>query len=107
MTSPMTIEYGLGLPSAPGSSTVLTYLYSNATGDRLTRGGFTATDGTISRPASSGSLISGPTAADVVFISSRKSQIAKLWTNSPLCSALVWECLRPALANITNGGRVA
>src|ERR1019366_2591877 len=103
----MTIEYGLGLPSAPGKSTVLTYLHSNATGDCLTRGGFTATDGAISRRASSGSLTSGPTSADVIFISSRKSQVARLWTNSPLSSALACECLRPALANITNGGRLA
>src|ERR1700720_3593128 len=106
MTWPITIEYGLALPSVAGNSTVLTYLHSNATGERFTRGGLTAIDGAISRCARSPSLTSAPTSADVRLICSRKSQVVRLCTNSPLSSALVCECLRPALENITNGGRL-
>src|ERR1700719_645302 len=107
MTWPITIEYGFALPSVAGNSTVLTYLHSKATGERLTRGGLTAIDGAISRCARSASLTSAPTSAEVILISSRNSQVVRLCTNSPLASALVCECLRPALENITNGGRLA
>jgi len=79
-------------------------LHSKATGDRFTRGGLTTTDGAISSFANSGSLTSGPTAAELRFISSRNSQVVRLWTNSPECSALCSECLRPPLANIRKGG---
>src|SRR5882757_7249772 len=107
MTWPITIEYGLALPSVAGNSTVLTYLHSKATGERFTRGGLTAIEGAISRCAMSASLTSTPTSADVILICSRNSQVVRLWTHSPLVSALVCECLRPALENITNGGRLA
>src|SRR4051812_15956089 len=103
-TSPITIDARLRLPSELISSIVLKYLHSSATGERRTRGGFTARDGVISRPTASGSLTPSGNSAELAFICSRRSQVARLNTNSPVASALIWECLRGALEKIAHGG---
>src|SRR5262249_60068448 len=103
-TSPITIDDRLARPSDPTSSTVLKYLHSIATGERATRGGLTARDGTISMPTASGSLTPCGNSAELAFITSRRSQVARLNTNSPVASALICECLRGALEKIGQGG---
>src|SRR5215468_10539591 len=103
-TSPKTTDDRLRLPSEPTSSTVLRYLHSSATGDRATRGGRTCREAVISSPACSGSLTSGPNSAEVAFTSARRSNVAMLATNSPVCSALRCESLRVALEKMTTGG---
>src|SRR5271166_2461016 len=103
-TSPITIEERFGRPSEPISSTVLKYLHSIATGECATRGGLTARDGTISMPTASGSLTPCGNSAELAFITSRRSHVARLNTNSPVASALICECLRGALEKIAHGG---
>src|SRR5215831_5762605 len=88
----------------PTSSTVFRYLHSSATGDRATRGGRTCREAVISSPACSGSLTSGPNSAELAFTSSRRSNVAMLATNSPVCSAFRCESFRVALEKMTTGG---
>jgi len=52
--------------------------------DAFTLGGLTRTDGSFSKPAISVSSTSTGAAAQLMFIWSRKSQVAMLQTNSPV-----------------------
>ena len=62
--------------------------------------------GAGSRPAFSISLVPRGIGAEVMFIASRKSQVARLQTNSPVSSMKLTESLWPSLENITIGGRL-
>jgi hypothetical protein len=44
--------------------------------------------------------------AEVAFIAPRKSQVARLQTNSFVCAMKLAESLKPSLANITSAGRL-
>ena len=55
----------------------------------------------MSMPTHSGSLIPAANSADDAFMTSRRSYVAMLTTNSPVSSALIWECLRGWLENRT------
>ena len=81
-------------------------LHSSAQGDAFTRGGLTSRDGAGSRPARSISLTPRGSGAEVAFIASRKSQVARLQTNSPVSSMKLTESLCPSLANITRLARL-
>ena len=72
-TSPMMTELSVFFPFEPSSTTVWLYLHSSAIGDSATRGGFTTRDGTMARPATSGSLMVSSSSAPVEFISLRRS----------------------------------
>src|SRR5260370_22986744 len=61
-------------------------------------------EGAASRPVFSISFTPRANGADVSFICSRRSQVARLHTNSLVSSAKTTESLRPSLANITVGG---
>src|SRR3990170_4406275 len=103
-TSPTTIEDGLSRPSEWVIRMVVLYLHSRTTGESATRGGLTLTDGAISIPTRSGSLMPGANSADDAFMTSRSRYVAMLATNSPVSSALICECLRGWLENRTRGG---
>ena len=76
-------------PSSGSRATVRSHLHSSATGDSATRGGFTIRQGAGVSPAKSSSLCPRGSGAEVAFIASRKSQVARLQTNSPVSSAKV------------------
>jgi len=61
-------------------------------------------DGAGSRSDNWNSSTSAGTGADVTFIASRKSHVAREHVNSPLRSRFFSESLRPDDANITIGG---
>src|SRR5450432_176507 len=84
--------------------TVCSHLHSNAQGEALTRGGFTSTDGAESRPVSLISLMPRANGAEVAFIGTRRSQVARLQTNSRVSSTNVTESFLPSEENITIGG---
>ena len=54
--------------------------------------------------ARSNSSIPAPTGAELMFIASRSSQLAKEQVNSPLASMFAWLSLRPTDENSTKGG---
>ena len=66
----------------------------------------TMRDGAGARPARSISLIPWGKGADVAFIASRRSQVARLQTNSPVSVMFATESLKPSLPNITRLGRL-
>src|SRR5882672_11349473 len=86
------------------SRTVCSHLHSSAHGDALTRGGLTMREGAGSSLALSISFTPRANGAEVSFIWSRRSQVARLQTNSLVSSTKTTESLRPSLANITVGG---
>src|SRR5450756_3153264 len=70
------------------------HLHSSAQGEAFTRGGLTSRERAGSRPARSISLTPRGSGAEVAFIASRKSQVARLQTNSPVSSMKLTEsCL--------------
>jgi hypothetical protein len=80
-------------------------LHSSAAGDAATRGGRTSREGAGSSPACAISLSPRASGAEVSFMASRRSHVARLQTNSPVSSMKAWASL-PALAeNATIGGR--
>ena len=70
----------------------------------MTRGGLTRTDGADSSPASFISSTPRGYGAEVRFIGPRKSQVARLQTNSRVSSMKVRVSFFPSEANITIGG---
>src|SRR5262245_19584824 len=80
--------------------------HSSAQGEAATRGGLTSRDGAASSPASFISLTPRGNEAEVSFIAWRRSQVARLQTNSPVCSANSTESFRLSPENPTIGGRV-
>src|SRR5262245_9552747 len=98
------MKRGAGMPSISSSLTVRSHLHSKAHGVALMRGGLTSCDGAASRPIASISFTPQGKVHEVSFTASRKSQTARLQTNSPVCSTKVMVSLRPSLANITIGG---
>src|SRR4029077_10080777 len=72
--------------------------------DALTRGGFTRIEGAGSRPASFISSIPRGNGPDVVFICWRRSQVARLQTNSRVSSMNVSESFLPSEENMMIGG---
>src|SRR5271170_7693520 len=86
------------------SCTVCSHWHSSAQGDALTRGGLTSTDGAATSPAFSISFVPSGNGPDVAFICSRRSQTARLQTNSLVSSTKVSESFLPSEANITMGG---
>src|SRR4029077_6379716 len=84
--------------------TVCSHLHSSAQGESFTRGGFTSREGAAASPVFSISLTPRANGAAAPFICSRRSQVARLQTNSLVSSANATESLRPSLANITVGG---
>src|SRR5277367_4724108 len=97
---------GAGLPSTSLSRTVCNHLHSNAHGEAFTRGGLTSTDAAGSRPTASISFDPRGWVHEVSFTCWRKSQTARLQTNSPASSTNSIVSFRPSLANITIGGLV-
>jgi len=75
-----------------------------AHGDCFTLGGFTNIEGADSNPTIAISLTPRGCAQDVSLTWLRKSQTARLQTNSPVSSTKSTVFLRPSLANITIGG---
>src|SRR5262245_16266617 len=98
------MKRGAGLPSISSSLTVRSHLHSRAHGVALMRGGLTSSEGAASRPAASISFTPQGKVQEVSFTASRKSQTARLQTNSPISSTNVIGSFRPSLANITIGG---
>src|SRR5438067_7594578 len=88
------------------SETVCSTRHSIAQGASATRGGRTRRQGTGVRPAARNSSTPRGNGADVMFIALRKSQVARLQTNSPVSSMNVTESLRPSLEKQTTGGRL-
>src|SRR5271165_634212 len=86
------------------SRTVRSHLHSIAQGDAFTRGGLTSTDGADSRPVSFISSMPRGKGAELAFISPRRSQVARLQTNSPVSLTKVSESFFPSEENITIGG---
>src|SRR5580692_9009401 len=97
---------GAGLPSISLSWTVCSHLHSSAHGEAFTRGGLTRTEGVASRPTTSISFIPRAKVSDVSLTCARKSQTARLQTNSPRSEEHTIVSLRPSLANMTIGGSV-
>src|SRR5262245_464037 len=84
--------------------TVLIHLHSSAHGDAATRGGLTSRDGAASRPVARISQVPRGSGAEVPFIWSRRSNVARLQTNSLVSSTNATESFGPSLENITIGG---
>src|SRR5262245_42078694 len=103
-TCPNAIKRGAGLPSISLSRRVCSHLHSSAHGDALTRGGLTKTDGAASKPTACISLMPRGKGHDVSLTCSRKSQTARLHTNSRVSSTKSIVFFLPSLANITIGG---
>ncbi|MNT48374.1 hypothetical protein D3C72_1851530 [compost metagenome] len=78
--------------------------HSKVTGLSATRGGATKVEGRGVRPVSANSLTSGGTAAQLWFITSAKSRVARFHTNSPVSCTLRTVSLKPMLAKPTMGG---
>src|SRR5262245_33422904 len=93
-----------GLPSISLSCTVCSHLHSSAHGDALTRGGLISTDSAASRPTACISSTPRGKVRDVSLTCSRKSQTARLHTNSRVSSTKSIVFFLPSLANITIGG---
>src|SRR5688572_25402809 len=91
-------------PSRLESRTVCSHLHSSAQGEAATRGGRTSRDGAASSPATCISLMPRGSGAEVPFIWSRKSKVARLQTNSFVSSTKATESFGPSLENITIGG---
>src|SRR5712691_686382 len=104
-TCPMTTCRSSGLPRTSWSGTIWISLHSIAQGAAATRGGFTSFEGAAFSPATSISLTLCGSVAEVLFISSRRSQVASEQTNSFVSATLATESLKPSLENITIGGR--
>src|SRR5476649_1648914 len=100
-TCPMTTCRSSGLPARSLSGTICTTLHSIAQGEAATRGGFTSFEGAAFSPATSISLTPRGSIAEVIFICSRKSQVASEQTNSLVSVMLATESLKPSLENIT------
>src|SRR5436309_15485329 len=96
----------MGLPAMSRSDTVCSTRHSIAQGASATRGGRTSRHGAEVRPAERSSSMPRGNGADVVFMASRRSQLARLQTNSPVSSMKVTESLRPLLEKQTTGGRL-
>ncbi len=73
-------------------STISTTLHSSEAGLSATRGAATMRHPAIVNPAWSNSFAPRGSGADVAFIGSRRSRVARLATNSPLSLAKVAEC---------------
>src|SRR4029078_2899921 len=86
------------------SRTVWSHLHSSAHGEAATRGGFTSRDGAASSPVAFISHSPRGSGAEVPFIWSRRSKVARLQTNSLVSSAKATESLAPSLEIITIGG---
>src|SRR6478735_7169762 len=95
---------GAGLPLMSSSLKLCSHLHSRAQGLALMRGGLTSSEGVASRPVAAISFVPRGKVHEVSFTWSRKSQTARLHTNSPVSSTKVMVSLRPSLANITIGG---
>src|SRR5215475_11452858 len=98
------MKRGAGLASMSSSLIVCSHLHSRAHGVALMRGGLTSSEGAASRPTASISFTPQGKVHEVSFTASRRSQTARLQTNSPVCSTNVIVSFRPSLANITIGG---
>src|SRR6266487_632258 len=96
----------MGLPAMSLSETVCSTMHSIAHGASETRGGRTSRLGTGVSPAARGSSTPRGNGAEVIFMASRRSQLAKLQTNSLVSSMNVTESLRPSLEKQTTGGRL-
>src|SRR5215470_4998328 len=92
------------LPSIGSKLTVFSHLHSSAQGEAATRGGLTRRDGAGSRPVCFISLWPRGNGAEVPFIWSRRSKVARLQTNSLVSSTKATESFAPSLENITIGG---
>src|SRR3954469_17883543 len=79
-------------------------LHSSATGLSATRGAWTNFEGAGVRPDNANSSTPRFTGADVMFTASRSSHVAREHVNSPACSMLETESLRPCDENMTIGG---
>ncbi len=104
MTWPITRYWLAGSPSTSRSSTWWTTRHSIAHGLSATRGGVTSRDGAIVSPARSNSLRPRGSGADVSFIASRSSQVARFHTNSRSSPANVDESFAPKLEKASIGG---
>ncbi len=105
MTSPKTTVHKESLlPSGGGSSRVFHSLHSSATGLCATLGALTSRDAAGLKPASLNSSISGPTAAELIFIADRNASVAIEQVNSPDASMFLRLSLRPPDEKTTIGG---
>src|SRR6476620_12393365 len=91
-------------PSIGSKLTVLSHWHSSAHGEAATRGGLTSRDGAGSSPVCCISLWPRGSGAEVPFIWSRRSKVARLQTNSLVSSTKATESFGPSLENITIGG---
>src|SRR5260370_14676082 len=96
----------MGLQATSSSETVGSPRHSIAQGASATRGGRTSRHGAGVRPAARNSSTPRGNGADVMFMASRRSQVARLQTNSPVSSMKLTESLRPSLEKQTTGGRL-
>src|SRR5580698_7810751 len=103
-TCPKTTYRSVLSPWTSLRCTVCSHWHSNAHGDIFIRGGFIRIDGADTNPASFISLVPRENRPEVVFICSRRFQVARLQTNSLVSSTKVIESFRPSEANITIGG---
>jgi len=103
-TSPSVNQVGTATPSAPCSWMICVTRHSNDTGLSATRGAPIRRDATGVRPASSNSLTSGGTAAQLAFIASASGRVARFQTNSPVSRTLCSVSFAPMLAKPTMGG---
>src|SRR5215472_19069796 len=88
------------------SDTVCSTRHSIAQGASATRGGRTSRLGAGVGPAARNSSTPRGNGAEVTFIASRSSQVARLQTNSPVSSMKVSESFLPSLEKQTTGGRL-
>src|ERR1700726_4460745 len=107
MTCPNATWASTSAPSMSRSRTVCNHRHSSAHGDAFTRGGRTSTLGAGSRPASRISLMPRGYDAEEAFIWLRRSQVARLQTNSRVSSTKAIVSFQPLDENITIGGLVS
>src|SRR5436309_10638989 len=103
---PNTTWRSMSFPARSPNETICTTRHSRAQGDSAMRGGRTSRDGAGVSPAASISLTPRGNVAEVAFMASRRSHVARLQTNSRVSSMKLTESLRPSLEKHTTGGRL-
>ena len=93
-TRPITIRFGRS-GDGPSSSATRGSTHSSWAGLSATRGGLTAAEGVLVRPARANSSSPCGAATELAFIASRSAQVARLTTNSPVAAMLARLSLGP------------
>ena len=103
-TSPSTSHDGIGSWPALRNWWMSVKRHSKVTGLRATLGTWINSEATASSPASSNSFTSGGTAAQVWFMASASSRVARFHTNSPVSWMLRTVSFQPMLEKPMMGG---